>query len=201
MTKDSLDTHVTKLHYEAVRGTITSKRAYRARQDSIDTIQNDTDNIIRASSMSTVLLPFLAEHLSEDGDKYAQQSALLAEQFGAKEYWQGRANNPSMTYYLTDDHSVDSKGLQTNVTTVVRRGLDSLFISGMLKPHMKEGALDESYYRAVGKYSLAEAAKWNEMYESLARNFDQVTNRLRAASSDMFEDRSNPPGDIGLDKT
>lgn len=177
---ENLDEIVDVLKEEARHGSLTTPPAEWAITQANAKFDGRHTSILPTSAQENIILPVFAKYLSKHGDKYAEETAYLSEQYSSKAYWQQMASNESRIPYLSDD----------NVSSM-RRGLDFLFHAGVLRDRTKRREYPGlSYFQCLGPEALAKTADtYNEdkgIFTNLANNFRQVSNRLAEAGRFMF---------------
>ena len=212
---DDLEERVDIIQNEADRGSLTTHRAKKATTEAVH-ILNQTFNqrrqdvgskseIIPASSMDTILTPLFADYFGgRHDDKYAKGSMELVEQFQDKQYWNTLADNPKMTHYMIDDVDIGGDDPTAAESKGGRRGIDALFVSGLLRKYMVENTdvfqvIGKPYFRHAAQTGLPKVAQacrtddtvseaTAQQYELMARNFDEVSDTLALAGRHLFSD-------------
>jgi hypothetical protein len=212
---DQLEERVNIIKAEASQGRLTTNTAKQATTEAVH-ILNQTftqrehggahdPDIIPVSSMDRVLTPLFADYFGgRHGDKYAQGSMELVNQFKSKQYWETLADNPKMIHYMVDDVDIGRTDPTQARSTEGRRGIDALFVSGLLRNYMVENTdvfqvIGKPYFRDAAQRGLPKVAnacredndvpsETARQYDLMARNFEEVSDTLALAGRHLFSD-------------
>lgn len=155
--------------------------------------------------MDAVLTPLFADYFGgRHDDKYAKGSMELVDQFADKQYWETLADNPKMTHYMIDDVDIGGDDPTPAESKDGRRGIDALFMSGLLRNYMVENTdvfqvIGKPYFRHAAQTGLPKIARacredhatserTARQYELMAQNFDEVSDTLALAGRHLFSD-------------
>lgn len=212
---DDLEQRVQTIRNEATSGRLTTQQAKQATTEAVHILnhtftQQEQDTrqdpeIVPASSMDIVLTPLFADYFGGNhGDKYARGAIELVDQFKTQNYWETLADNPKMTRYIVDDTDIGREDPTKARSTDGRRGIDALFVSGLLRNYMVENTdvfqvIGKPYFRHAAQKGLPQVAeacradndvssKTARQYDLMAQNFDEVSDTLALAGRHLFSD-------------